>query len=194
MDVAGDRHIQLYPNMIDTETCQEIIEKFEQDDRKFPGKTGAGYRPDLKKCTDLQINNLLDWQELDQKIFEVVNKSYEMYVNRCIGLKDYMQSKMDIKDSGYQIQKYEANGQDIFDWHLDVTSQESSHRFLAAIIYLNTVEEGGETEFKFHEYKIKPECGSVLWFPPTFQYPHKGHTPLSGPKYIITTFMHYPIR
>ena len=64
---------------------------------------------------------------------------------------------------------------------------------LVMFFYLNDVEEGGETKFKFEstgeELSIKPEAGSVVCFPPTWQYPHKGCTPISGPKYVISSYV-----
>jgi hypothetical protein len=61
--------------------------------------------------------------------------------------------------------------------------------------YLNDVEEGGETAFddKVSEYylKVKSKQGRIVMFPPMWMYPHKGLKPISNPKYIISTYMHY---
>ncbi len=73
---------------------------------------------------------------------------------------------------------------------------ESAKRFLVAFFYLNDVEEGGETGFKYNRnqeplLKVKPETGKLLMFPPFWTHPHIGYPPISGTKYIIGTYLHY---
>ena len=85
-----------------------------------------------------------------------------------------------------RIKRYEPN-EGMFDWHCDATTKESSKRILVMFFYLNDVEEGGETMFS--DMSVKPKAGSVVCFPPTWQYPHKGCTPISGPKYVISSYV-----
>ena len=58
--------------------------------------------------------------------------------------------------------------------------------------YLNDVEEGGETEFLSNgEFTVKPKCGRMVVFPPSFMFPHRGRKPISNSKYILSTYLHY---
>ena len=61
----------------------------------------------------------------------------------------------------------------------------------SAVIYLNDDFTGGETEFPHHNKKIVPKMGSVMVFPPTWQYPHAGLRVHKGVKYIMSTYCHY---
>jgi hypothetical protein len=70
-------------------------------------------------------------------------------------------------------------------------SKVTYNRILAFILYLNDVEEGGETEFITLNRLVKPETGKVLCFPCNFMFPHKGNIPISNDKYIVTAFV-YP--
>ena len=54
------------------------------------------------------------------------------------------------------------------------------------MVYLNDVEEGGETEFLHLDLKVKPTKGTLMWFPVHYPYVHRGNVPLSGDKYIMT--------
>ncbi|BCU95871.1 MAG: hypothetical protein CM15mV10_2600 [uncultured marine virus] len=54
-------------------------------------------------------------------------------------------------------------------------SKVTYNRILAFILYLNDVEEGGETEFITLNRLVKPETGKVLCFPCNFMFPHKGN-------------------
>ena len=78
-------------------------------------------------------------------------------------------------------------------WHDELgQSVQHSDRVLAWMMYLNNDFEGGETEFPHHNLTVKPKTGTVLVFPPTWQYPHRGIPVESGnPKYILSTYLHY---
>ena len=90
-----------------------------------------------------------------------------------------------------RIKRYEPN-EGVFNWHCDATTKESNKRMLVMFFYLNDVKDGGETKFRFEstgeEISVKPKAGSVVCFPPTWQYPHMGCTPISGPKYVISSY------
>ena len=51
----------------------------------------------------------------------------------------------------------------------------SSIRILAYTVYLNGVEEGGETEFLYQGVKIKPEPGKLSIFPHLYTF-HPGNS------------------
>ena len=71
-------------------------------------------------------------------------------------------------------------------WHFENGSLDTSDRVVAWTIYLNDVEEGGETEFLYQSKRVKAKKGDICIFPANFLYPHRGNPPLSGTKYIIT--------
>ena len=81
---------------------------------------------------------------------------------------------------------------DKFDLHVDTFDTVSSLRFLSVFWYLNDVEEGGETHFPGLNYYVKPKQGSALVFPPLWLFHHAGLAPISGPKYIMHTYLHWP--
>ena len=60
------------------------------------------------------------------------------------------------------------------------------NRVLAWTVYLNDVEEGGETEFLYQQLKIKPKANTAAIWPGGFTYLHRGNPPISETKYILT--------
>ena len=60
----------------------------------------------------------------------------------------------------------------------------SRDRVLAWMVYLNTIDEGGETEFLYQARKINPKAGRVVIWPASFTHLHRGNPPRST-KYII---------
>ena len=75
--------------------------------------------------------------------------------------------------------------------HVDVGDYISARRFLVFFVYLNDVKEGGETEFPTLDLQVSPECGTILVFPATWTFLHRGNVPISNDKYILGSYKHY---
>lgn len=93
------------------------------------------------------------------------------------------------------MQKYQKNKGGYFHWHSEHyphptdPHQDSLHRSLLWMVYLNDVEEGGETEFYFQKIKSKPKQGTLVLAPADFTHTHRGNKPISGDKYIFTSWV-----
>ena len=74
-------------------------------------------------------------------------------------------------------------------WHHEGGTFKMSRRYFALLVYLNDVEEGGETEMLYTGQKIKPEKGKLLVHPAGFPYIHKGNMPLSNDKTILISWL-----
>lgn len=84
-----------------------------------------------------------------------------------------------------QILKY-SPGQH-YDAHID--SGTNVPRVISALLYLNDVEEGGETEFVKFDINIKPRAGRLVIFPSNYPYEHAAKPPKSGNKYVAVFWM-----
>ena len=86
----------------------------------------------------------------------------------------------------WQIKKYRHPDDGYYAWHTDWgPMSEWIERQLAVFIYLNDVDEGGETEFYFQKLKVKPKKGTMVIWPVSFTHTHKGNNPISNDKYVI---------
>jgi hypothetical protein len=75
-------------------------------------------------------------------------------------------------------------------WHIEHgKGYDNEPRAFVFSIYLNDVEEGGETEFLYFSKRVKPKKGRIVIWPAAFPYVHRGNPPLSGEKYILTSWM-----
>ena len=175
-------------NALDQKTCDDIIQRFRHDDRKAPGITTSGkVVPELKKSMDLAISDLDEWEDIDRTLFQSLAENLEEYAKRILEIIGNPLWSSEIKDTGYNIKRYRQN--DYYNWHVDCqTYIEGWTRTIAGIWYLNEVEEGGETEFAFG-HKVVPETGKLILFPATWNFPHRGLSPIKGNKYIITSFV-----
>jgi Rps23 Pro-64 3,4-dihydroxylase Tpa1-like proline 4-hydroxylase len=65
-----------------------------------------------------------------------------------------------------------------------------STRVLSTVMYLNDDYDGGEIEFINSKVKIKPEAGSIIFFPSNFLYVHEVHPITSGYRYSMPHWYH----
>jgi len=189
------------PNNLSDEKCEEIIKRFEKDDRKKPGVVGstAQVRP-IKKSLDLNITRSSGWSDIDKYLYAQLGEGLKQYSAHLtkIGCHDgisYSLSNKNCSDTGYQVQKSVIG--DYYSWHHD--SYTAHGRFLTFLWYLTShdpMREGGGTAFhpKACGGKVvTPERGKLLIFPATWTYIHMGLPLIQGnPKYIATGWVISP--
>jgi hypothetical protein len=61
-------------------------------------------------------------------------------------------------------------------------------RIFSSVLYLNNVDEGGETYFNKFDLSVKPRAGRLLMFPSNFAYVHEAKIPKSNEKNVIVTW------
>ena len=164
--------------------CNNVIEKFEQDDRKRQGQVGGGVCLEIKRSSDLSISELDDWESYDQAFFRCLNNGLKKYLRFLP--EEYIKNKALSElgnDTGYQIQRTQPG--DHYIWHHDQTTT----RLVTFIWYLNDVKNGGYTEF-IDGTRIQPEAGKLIIFPATWDFLHRGVSPKTETKYICTGWVH----
>ncbi|MDB5747450.1 MAG: proline hydroxylase [Massilia sp.] len=91
------------------------------------------------------------------------------------------------------LQKYLRGSGGYHHWHSEVYPQNAScetlHRVLLFQFYLNDVADGGETEFLYQGRKVEARKGRLIIAPAGFTHTHKGHVPVSGDKYVATSWI-----
>jgi hypothetical protein len=112
--------------------------------------------------------------------------AYPEYANTFAMLKEYAPHA----SYAYKIQKTEV-GQGYHMWHSENSGKEVASRILAWTLYLNDVEEGGETEFLYYPKRVKPKTGTLIIWPAGFTHTHRGNPPISNTKYIITGWIEF---
>lgn len=178
-------------NALSSEFCKEVIYKFERDLRKCPGQTIGGINTNVKKSTDLVLNNKPGWNEIETIFCNSLKKSVIEYRNYIGENFPRNPTLLNLVDTGFQIQR-SVGGEGFYDWHHDFFANEiDGVRILTFIWYLNTiVGPGGETEF-IDGTKITPEEGKLIFFPATWTFLHRGVMPPKGTvKYLCTGWLY----
>jgi hypothetical protein len=112
---------------------------------------------------------------------DIVQTCYAMYAETYKILHDFELQALNVA-----VQKTEP-GQGYHRWHCEQAKY--SHRVAACMMYLNDDFEGGETEFLYQNKRIVPKRGQFLIWPATYTHAHRGNPPLSGKKYITTSWI-----
>jgi hypothetical protein len=78
-----------------------------------------------------------------------------------------------------------TQGVGFYKQHVDSDDGIMTHRVFSLIVYLNDVEEGGETLFPWQGLVVTPKKGRAVLFPSTWPYPHQATIPISDDKYVM---------
>lgn len=61
-------------------------------------------------------------------------------------------------------------------------------RIFSIVLYLNDVEEGGETRFVNFDIDVKPKAGRIIIFPANYAFLHSALPPISNEKFAVVTW------
>ena len=190
-------------NVLSDFLCNSIIDFMQKEENKNLHRVGltiSGVLSDHKICTDATISSghpsVLDHQKEILDVFSAqIFSSFSPVIEEYTKEYEHMNFWLDRRDTGYQYQHYvKEKGQ--YKVHVDGSSFDKpgfSERVLAVIMYLNTVEEGGGTDFPMHNLTVNAVRGRIAIFPTNFNYPHAGIMPISSDKHIISSFMYCPL-
>jgi hypothetical protein len=178
--------------LISKDLCARIIDNYVRDPRKRNGCTVGGrgqsrLQHEVKVSTDLEFVPEGEWTQAFNELNGAVNTALENLVAQVPSLQVWP-----LWWTGYKIQHYTKN-QGYFKWHFDALGPGTWDRQLAMVIYLNSVDAGGETCFHRQNLKFKPIAGDALIFPTFWTHAHCGEVPVSEDKYIISSFISFDI-
>ena len=156
-----------------------------QDNLVAVGPDPASYRHkhDVGPTVYRMVNHKAG--EMSTLYNDIIRECWQQYSNKYFTLQVL------------EVETYNANiqrtlpGQGYHTWHYenDFRSRAALPRVLASMMYLNDVDDGGETEFLYQSKRFSPKKGRVLLWPAQFTHTHRGNPPLSGEKYIITSWI-----
>ena len=183
--------IGVYDNYITKDDCNKAIKLYEEQN-KFNNTVNriGGEKASILQKQDQQYfafgNNINIWWEELKPMMLNFDLAWNHYVKN-VGADDAygvpfhftcLKIQKTLPTEGYHV------------WHIEHGSGfENESRAFVFSIYLNDVEEGGETEFLHFSKRVKPTTVRIVIWPAAFPYLHRGNPPLSGEKYILTSWM-----
>jgi predicted 2-oxoglutarate/Fe(II)-dependent dioxygenase YbiX len=115
-------------------------------------------------------------------LYSSLDKAFAHYTNT---LYPFAAKNIKNREESIHLLRYEQGG------HLPAHQDQGiSSRVLSSVMYLNDNYEGGEIEFKHSGVKLKPEAGSIIFFPANFLYVHEVYPMTSGSRYSMPHWYH----
>jgi len=192
----------IFPNAASKEFCEDLIKWFEYNNKEG---SGGGKKTQSRQ----EIENGISKTEKDSEIYWLGFDSSRMLTRNDILLAEFNkivwkayakfktvygagldQLGLHKLSPSIKIQRYKPT-QGYHVWHPEVTNQETGGRILVCLLYLNTVEEGGETEFLYQKMRVPAVQGTLAMFPTTWTHLHRGNPPFKGNKYVINTWLEF---
>lgn len=185
--------VEVYPQVFNKDTCNAFIENFEAlNDMKmtYNRQETESTEKTIKNDKSFSTGEVVWIEEADVKgmykdlvttLNETLYKEAEKYVDKY----DIIKNNEQISIYVHKMQKTKVGG-GYHVWHCEAGSRGTADRVLTYVIYLNDVDEGGETEFLYQNLRQKPKAGDLVIFPAGFTHPHRGNPPISNDKYILT--------
>ena len=177
--------IKVYDNVVPAELCQRLIQQFEaqQGKQEVQIQTAGG----LGRMVQANFMTDAGWDWANKELVPLFVQAARRYRTETNDPQFPARPGFE----AIRLKRYLPNGLDSFPRHVDAADINTARRFLIMFLYLNDVAEGGETTFPDWDIAVKPQTGRLLMFPPFWLYPHAGEKPISGPKYICGTYLHY---
>ena len=167
----------------DMSICDGLIEYHNNNmEYKNMGKSiGAN---EMKKSTDVTVF------PASQNPFVLMYKKLLFgYVREYNASYDNPLAELTIAD-GFNNQHYKP-GAGYLNWHSERSIHLTHQRALTFMTYLNDVEDGGGTEFKYQGLRHNAKKGKTLIWPSDFTHTHRGQKSETQEKYITTGWFNH---
>jgi 2OG-Fe(II) oxygenase superfamily len=190
MNAQYNQFIGMYNNVYRDGFCNHMITEFE----RVLSQGLCGNRQDSEGATKTRKQDNFYFLNLRQHSLSSFNgdgalpifmnglqRCFDDYVAEYDILKD-----IDLKCTSVKMQKTDP-GAGYHVWHSEQGNGPDSARCLVYSLYLNDIEEAGETEFLYQKLRISPKENSMVIWPAAFTHTHRGNV-VHGTKskYIIT--------
>ena len=184
--------IGVYDNYIPKQMCDDAINLYEKEN-KFNNTVNrlGGERVGVLEKQDQQFfmgrDNIDVWWETCKPLMLNLDMAWNHYAKNTGALDAYdggpfhftsLKIQKTLPTEGYHV------------WHIEHGAGfENEPRAFVFSVYLNDIEEGGETEFLHFSKRVQPKTGRIVFWPAGFPYVHRGNSPLSGEKYLLTSWI-----
>ena len=186
MQFERDGFIGIFENAIEKDYCDSLIEYFNLKGNRFINPTqGLKHDNDMTEMFLDDPRTLYDIHpSYVDHFFEVLwKKIFPVYLNEFSTL-----ANMHMQGHGLKMKKIKPGG-GFHNWHYESIGERSPRKVVVQL-YLNDIEEAGETEFLYQNKRISPKQSRMLLWPADWTHAHRGNPPIGKEvKYILTTWL-----
>jgi hypothetical protein len=142
------------------------------------------------------------WKD-DEQLYmldpSVISTLHPQYVNHFLEVvwKKIMPVYVDkfsiLQDRTYKVEQIKMKkivpGGGFHQWHYEALGEDSKRKIVIQL-YMNDIDEAGETEFLYQNTRIIPKKNKLLIWPADWTHTHRGNPPIgTTDKYILTTWL-----
>lgn len=188
--MMGPDFIGVFPNNLSNAICDQACSTIDAvcEDK------GVGYHfsdTSMRKDDNIAIASVPDLVDLHTQIKRSLSGAWASY-NLTYEVTSNPRDFDIVYDPATKLQRSGPGG-GFTGWHTEQGEHPiAKPRIAAWMIYLNDVEQGGRTEFKFLNKNYKPVKGTLLIWPAAFTHMHRAAPDLQENKYIATGWFRYP--
>lgn len=174
----------------DNETCERLInlvdrlwdnqDKVDKNQIYFESLNEHRLPNSLRQDRALFISNP-DYNEDVRTFSNWLQTGFELYCQKY----EISHALTSNTNKFHQVEPFQ-NGYSVL--HYEAADGDSARRCLTWLMYLNDVEEGGETEFPAYGLRVKPKAGRLVIWPAAFTHYHRGNPPFSRKCYVTGWF------
>ena len=197
----SENFIGCFDDVFSEKECQSMIDFFEHENRlgnsfkrmESPKswKDDTAWNEYCKMMSMTDENNAFEFYAPEHPILlkvklkimncfkEYADKWNSLYNGDPISISKGLKIQKTLPGEGYHI------------WHHENTGKDFSDRVAVYTVYLNDINDGGETEFLHQGVRVPPKRGTVCIFPASYTHVHRGNPPLKDAKYIVTGWFEY---
>jgi hypothetical protein len=188
-----EEHIATFENVLTPQECQSIIAHYD----KLSSLQLSFSRLDLKEAPHRKSDNAVYVLCNDTITVTPDMSVLHPFLNKFwICYDQFLKHYSVLGETGkhrirsMKIQKT-LPGEGYHVWHFEGDSPMATDRICSWGVYLNTVDQGGETEFLYQSLRIPAVEGNLVIWPAGYTHVHRGNPPLSGGKYLLTGWVEW---
>ena len=178
--------ISIYENALPSEYCRNWIEYI--DNLREEGILLQ--EEDKLHNRDHETLNFRNHDGYDLPSHDKLARSFLPSIKNCVD--NYLEDYSVLGEAKFLLFDVKAKripiGGGFHSWHYENSSFNVATRRFVVQAYLNTIENGGETEFLYQNKRINAVEGTVVIWPAGFTHVHRGNPPIGQDKYILTTW------
>jgi hypothetical protein len=203
-NIEFNNFIGVFHNVIDQESCEKIIQHFQKVKQnqltftrqslntqisKIEKDTETYFLSNTSNFSNESIDSITSANDIwiFNEFKNILWQCYNLYSNQYGVLESLAKHSI----SGTVKIQRTLPGQGYHMWHCEHGNIRYGNRLALAILYLNDVIDGGETEFLYQGIRVKPAQGTLIICPSGFTHTHRGNPPLAGEKYIMNTWIEF---
>jgi hypothetical protein len=191
MSYTVDDFVMTYDNFFSSEECRRTIDCFNrfekngftvnrqtQGNKKHEKSDDQLYWSSILSRTEMDVSDMEPCNQFNTKFWDII---YPIYSDKFSILTTLSHHTIRL----LKLQKTEIGG-GYHQWHCEDDSPTNMRRMMTFILYLNDVDEGGESEFLYYSRRVKSKEGRLILWPAGYTHTHRGNPPISNTKYIMT--------